>query len=118
MDTLLKGIRTQLFLKEQSELDCRGGANAANSLYVLNPNNSSFKLNKNDIVKGIRKTATNKFAVKILSIRRIGSYVALECLSLAQLDKLKRFSIEKDYAYMYSKVFGYDLNARGELFFF
>lgn len=117
MDTLLKGIRPNLFLKEQSELDCRGGVNATSSLYVLNnsENTPPLKLNKMDIIRGIRKTPLS-FAVKILSIRRIGAYVSLECLSLSQMDKLKRFSIEKDYAYMYAKVFGYDLISKGMSF--
>jgi hypothetical protein len=118
IDTLLRGIRLNVNLKEQSELDCRRKANtSSSSLYVLLSTKvfSSLKLDKNDIVKSMQKSSS-KFAIKILSIRRIGAYVTLECVSLSELDKLKRFSIVKEYAYLFTKTFGYDINNKGASF--
>ena len=118
MDALLKrpgagGLRSNVHLKEQSELDCAG--NIKSSMYVISTD-SGLNVNANDVIGGRSYSASN-FAVRILSLRRIGAYMAVECVSLAQLDKLKRFSINKDYAYLFAKKYGYDLNAQGKKLF-
>ena len=104
------GLMKTINLRVKSELDCVGGMNASAGLYVLD---TIEDLKVSDVVASGR--SSSNFAVKIIARKRVSDeYTALECISLAQLNRINtRFSIAKDYAYTYLKEFSYDIQAKG-----
>ncbi len=112
LETLETKIRNiKLINLHTTELNCEGGEKSDLSLYVTENKGSISKLFKTEslIENVIVGRESKKFAFRISSVKRLGSYLLFECISLKNSSNVGRgwysfqFNAYKDFTYQASK---------------